>query len=75
MLNHFHVDFKSAAEKFDGFIDLKMVKLRKVVQEVPRRNRKSIIVFNLRTRAKRKGKNGLLRRHTNKCGRWWRTPC
>lgn len=35
MLNHFHMDFKPAAEKYDGFIDLKMVKLRKVVQGGP----------------------------------------
>jgi hypothetical protein len=35
MLDHFHRDFGPAAEKFDGFIDLKMVKLRKVIQGGP----------------------------------------
>lgn len=35
MLDHFHRDFKPAAEKFEGFIDLKMVKLRKVMQGGP----------------------------------------
>lgn len=31
MLHRFHHDFKPAAEKFDGYVDLKMLKLRKVV--------------------------------------------
>ena len=31
MLDYFHRTFKPAAEKFDGFIDLKMLKLRKVI--------------------------------------------
>jgi hypothetical protein len=35
MLNHFHKDFKPAAEKFDGYIDLKMLKIRKIVQGGP----------------------------------------
>ena len=35
MLQHFHRDFKPAAEKFDGYIDLKMLKLRKVLQGRP----------------------------------------
>ena len=35
MLHHFHHDFKPAAEKFDGYIDLKLLKLRKVVQGGP----------------------------------------
>ncbi len=35
MLDHFHRDFKPAAEKFEGFMDLKMVKLRKVIQGGP----------------------------------------
>jgi hypothetical protein len=35
MLNHFHHDFKPAAEKFEGYIDLKMLKLRKVIQGGP----------------------------------------
>lgn len=35
MLDHFRREFKPAAEKFDGFIDLKMVKLRKVIQGGP----------------------------------------
>jgi hypothetical protein len=35
MLDHFHREFKPAAEKFDGFIDLKMLKLRKVIQGGP----------------------------------------
>ena len=35
MLDHFHRKFKPAAEKFDGFIDLKMVKLRTVIQGEP----------------------------------------
>jgi hypothetical protein len=35
MLDHFHREFKPAAEKFEGFIDLKLVKLRKVIQGTP----------------------------------------
>ena len=35
MLDAFHHRFKPAAEKFDGYIDLKMLKLRKVVQGGP----------------------------------------
>ena len=35
MLHHFHHDFKPVAEKFDGYIDLKMLKIRKVVQGGP----------------------------------------
>lgn len=35
MLDAFHRYFKPAAEKFDGFIDLKMLKLRQVVQGGP----------------------------------------
>ena len=35
MLDYFHRTFKPAAEKFDGFIDLKMLKLRKVLQGGP----------------------------------------
>jgi hypothetical protein len=35
MLNHFHHDFKPAAEKFEGYIDLKMLKLRTVIQGGP----------------------------------------
>lgn len=35
MLDRFHSEFKPAAEKFDGFIDLKMLKLRKVMQGGP----------------------------------------
>ncbi len=35
MLDHFHQAFKPAAEKFDGFIDLKMLKLRKVIHGGP----------------------------------------
>ena len=35
MLHHFHFDFKPAAEKFDGYIDVKLVKLRKVIQGGP----------------------------------------
>lgn len=35
MLDRFHREFKPAAEKFDGFIDLKMLKLRKVMQGGP----------------------------------------
>jgi len=35
MLHHFHQDFKPAAERFDGYIDLKMVRLRKVIQGRP----------------------------------------
>ena len=35
MLHHFHLDFKPVAEKFDGYIDLKMLKIRKVVQGGP----------------------------------------
>ena len=35
MLDHYHKDFKPAAEKFDGYIDAKMVKIRKVMQGGP----------------------------------------
>lgn len=35
MLSHFHRDFKPAAEKFEGYIDVKMVKIRKVIQGQP----------------------------------------
>ena len=35
MLHHFHFDFKPAAEKFDGYMDVKLVKLRKVIQGGP----------------------------------------
>jgi len=35
MLDAFHQHFKPAAEKFDGYIDLKMLKLRKLVQGGP----------------------------------------
>jgi hypothetical protein len=35
MLHHFHHDFKPVAEMFEGYIDLKMVKLRTVIQGVP----------------------------------------
>ena len=35
MLGHFHRDFKPAAEKFDGYIDVKMVKFRQVIQGQP----------------------------------------
>lgn len=32
MLTHFHTKFKPAGAKFEGFIDLKMLKLRQVIQ-------------------------------------------
>lgn len=32
MLDHYHNDFKPVAEKFPGYIDLKIVKIRKVMQ-------------------------------------------
>ena len=35
MLDHYHNDFKPAAEKFEGYIDLKMLKLRKIMQGGP----------------------------------------
>ena len=35
MLHHFHHDFRPVAERFDGYIDLKMLKIRKVVQGGP----------------------------------------
>lgn len=35
MLLHFHRDFKPAAEKFAGYIDVKIVRLRKVIQGGP----------------------------------------
>jgi hypothetical protein len=35
MLHHFHHDFKPAAEKFDGYIDVKMLKIRKLLQGSP----------------------------------------
>ena len=31
MLDHYHNDFKPVAEKFEGYIDLKIVKLRRVM--------------------------------------------
>ena len=31
MLDHYHHDFKPVAEKYDGYIDLKMVKIRSVI--------------------------------------------
>ncbi len=34
-LRHFHDQFKPAAAKFDGYIDVKMLKLRKVIQGSP----------------------------------------
>jgi antibiotic biosynthesis monooxygenase (ABM) superfamily enzyme len=35
MLDHYHKDFKPAAEKFPGYMDLQMVKIRKVMQGGP----------------------------------------
>ena len=35
MLSHFHHDFKPAAETFEGYIDLKMLKVRTVIQGGP----------------------------------------
>ena len=35
MLDHYHNDFKPAAESFEGYIDLKIVKLRRVMQGGP----------------------------------------
>lgn len=35
MLDHFHRDIKPAAEKFEGYVDVKMVKIRKVIQGQP----------------------------------------
>jgi len=35
MLKAFHQHFKPAAEKFDGYIDVKILKLRKIVQGGP----------------------------------------
>jgi len=35
MLDHYHNDFKPAAEKFPGYMDLKMVKIHKVMQGSP----------------------------------------
>lgn len=35
MLDHFHRYFKPAAEKYDGYIDVKMLKIRKVVDGGP----------------------------------------
>jgi heme-degrading monooxygenase HmoA len=32
MLDRFHREFKPAAEKFDGYVDLKLLKIRKVMQ-------------------------------------------
>jgi len=32
MLNNFHTIFKPAAEKFPGYVDLKMLKLREAIQ-------------------------------------------
>ena len=35
MLDAYHNHFKPVAEKFDGYVDLKIVKLRKVMQGTP----------------------------------------
>ena len=35
MLHHFHTEFRPAATKFEGYIDVKMLKLRKVIQGRP----------------------------------------
>jgi hypothetical protein len=35
MLHAFHSKFKPAAQKFEGFMDLKLLKLRKVIQGGP----------------------------------------
>jgi hypothetical protein len=35
MLRHFHNDFRPAAAKFEGYIDVKILKLRKVIQGQP----------------------------------------
>lgn len=35
MLHHFHHDFKPVAEKFDGYLDVKILRLRKVIQGGP----------------------------------------
>jgi hypothetical protein len=35
MLDHYHNDFKPVAEKFEGYIDLKIVKLRRVMHGGP----------------------------------------
>jgi hypothetical protein len=35
MLDHFHREFKPAAQKYDGYIDVKMLKIRKVVDGGP----------------------------------------
>jgi hypothetical protein len=35
MLRHFHTEFKPAAMKFEGYIDVKILKLRKVIQGQP----------------------------------------
>ena len=73
MLNHFHHDFKPAAEKFDGFIDLKMLKLRKVIHGGPRRPPPSTIAFNLPIRAKRSVRSGLRLKYMAKSGRSLKT--
>jgi len=35
MLRHFYTEFKPAATKFEGYIDVKILKLRKVIQGSP----------------------------------------
>lgn len=35
MLDHFHNEFRPAAAKFEGYIDVKILKLRKVIQGGP----------------------------------------
>lgn len=35
MLRHFHEEFRPAAAKFAGYVDVKMLKLRKVIQGRP----------------------------------------
>ena len=35
MLRHFHNEFRPAAAKFEGYIEVKMLKLRKVIQGRP----------------------------------------
>ena len=73
MLHHFHHDFKPAAEKFDGFIDLKMLRLRKVFMGDRRRLRRSTIAFNLPIKAKRSVRYGLRPKYMAKCGRSLKT--
>ena len=61
MLDHYHNDFKPVAEKFEGYIDLKIVKLRRVMQGGPPPPEGVNYRFQLtdKSELKRRDRNGL----------------